>query len=65
VTQNKTSCTLESFSFVLVNWWNPKGKPFALSDHEIGQHIPSGGANDDDRDDGDGHGDDQVLGLEK
>ena len=37
----------------------------ALSDHEIGYHIPSGGANDDDHDDGDGHGDDQVLGLGK
>ena len=31
----------------------------------IGKHIPSGGANGDDHVDGDGHGDDQVLGLEK
>ena len=37
---------------------------FTLSDHEIGQHIPSGGASDDDHVGGDGHGD-QVLGLGK
>ena len=39
--------------------------PFTLSDDEIGQHIPSGGAKDEDHDSGDGHGDDQVLGLGK
>ena len=33
---------------------------FTLSDHEIGQHIPSGGASDDDHVGGDVHGD-QVL----
>ena len=31
----------------------------------MGQHIPSGGENGDDHDGGDGHGDDQVLGLGK
>ena len=35
-----------------------------LSDHEIGSTNPSGGANEDHVDGGDGHGD-QVLGLEK
>ena len=43
-------------------------KPYVLtycsSDHEIGSTIPSGGANEDHVDGGDGHGD-QVLGLEK
>ena len=34
------------------------------SDHEVGSIIPSGGANKDYVDGGDGHGD-QVLGLEK
>ena len=29
------------------------------------KYIPSGGANDEDLDDGDGHGDDQELGLGK
>ena len=38
--------------------------PFTLSDHEIGWHIPSGGASDDDHVGGDGHGD-QVLRLGK
>ena len=35
-----------------------------LSDHEIGSTNPSGGANEDHVDSGDGHGD-QVPGLEK
>ena len=43
-------------------------KPYVLtycsSDHEVGSTIPSGGANEDHVDGGDGHGD-QVLGLEK
>ena len=34
------------------------------SDYEIGRTIPSGGANEDHVDGGDGHGD-QVLGLGK
>ena len=39
---------------------------FALSGHELGQHIPSGGANNKDHDDGgDSRGGDQVLGLGK
>ena len=38
--------------------------PICSSDHEIGSTIPSGGANEDHVDGGDGHGD-QVLGLEK
>ena len=43
-------------------------KPYVLtycsSDHEVGSTIPSGGANED-HVDGDGYGDDQVLGLGK
>ena len=50
-------------------WWidgTLGANPFTLSDHDIGQHIPSGGANDEDHDDGgDSHDDDQVLGLGK
>jgi hypothetical protein len=38
---------------------------FALSDHEIGLHIPSSGANGEDHVGGDVHDDDQVLGLRK
>ena len=38
--------------------------PICSSDHEIGSTIPSGGANEDHVDGGDGH-DDQVLGLIK
>ena len=37
---------------------------YCSSDHEIGSTIPSGGANEDHVDGGDGHGD-QVLGLKK
>ena len=37
---------------------------YCSSDHEIGSTIPSGGANEDHVDGGDGNGD-QVLSLEK